>query len=501
MASTEFTLIEGDGRLGSSPECDYCVACPDLPDSALVLCWDGSVLSVRPEVSSGFLRVTTAAGSFALATVRQDDAFAVGSVSCRRLPGGRLRATWNEPARSEVSGSTTLVSGIYEFLGSSVQCDHVITLSGFPPFAAKLLWDKHQLTIQPDIRGASPARVVVDGQSLALGHVTPGQSFEISGVNFRLSADGRLSYRATKGGSSYQPVSTTPMQQAVVSGSANTGEQVSYLLGPAGELAVQGLTHPQGVFSDLDFRVPTGRLVAIIGPSGAGKTSLFRTLLTPQKASGTVLYLNEPMSKWSTALVPQKARMIEDLKVRSVLHTAYQLKNRRTGRRDLRSKEASRISRALSLAGFNWTSQEERGKFMNKYCDTLSGGEEKRLSLALELLGAPDILLLDEPNSGLDPHTDEQLFCAMRTLVSRGDGVGILMFITHSLAHLHCEDWVLAVGTRQPSERPAHVAYCGPRGDPHPDNPSLGSGIYAEVRSDAELLERLSRSVPGNVIF
>jgi ABC-type multidrug transport system ATPase subunit len=187
-------------------------------------------------------------------------------------------------------------------------------------------------------------------------------------------------------------------------------------------------------------------------------------------------------------LVPQKPTLTGNLRVKAVLHYAYRLKNRNWRRSGGVEQELRRIEEALRLAGFGWTNGAERERFLNQFCASLSGGEEKRLSLALELLDLPDILLLDEPNSGLDAHTDQKMFAAMQRLVT-DSSVQLVLFITHNLTYLNASDWVIALGTPSPGQSPAHLSYCGPRG-----LPGSGHGIYGALGAgdDAGIMEKLA---------
>jgi ABC transport system ATP-binding/permease protein len=88
--------------------------------------------------------------------------------------------------------------------------------------------------------------------------------------------------------------------------------------------------------------------------------------------------------------------------------------------------------------------------------DTLSGGQRKRTSVALELLTEPSLLFLDEPTSGLDPALDRDVMVSLRDLADRGRTVVV---VTHSPLHLNVCDRVLVLG------RGGKVAYFGPPGD------------------------------------
>jgi ABC-type transport system involved in cytochrome bd biosynthesis fused ATPase/permease subunit len=260
-------------------------------------------------------------------------------------------------------------------------------------------------------------------------------------------------------------------------------------------LRVRGLGHPLGLFEGLDFDLPAGRLAALIGPSGVGKTSLFRSLLHGDGRPGSILWDGLPLSdggrpRLQLALVPQRPALIHNLQVKSLLHYAYRLKTKGTPQARRPGQERHRIDEALRLAGFTWSSQLDREAFRDQFCADLSGGEETRLSLALELLDYPDALLLDEPTSGLDAHASKRVVDALQRLLAEGR-VRLVVFITHALDQLRPDDWVVALGTPRPGHKPAHVAYCGPCGAA-----ARGSGIYGALGAadEATLMARLARS-------
>ena len=101
--------------------------------------------------------------------------------------------------------------------------------------------------------------------------------------------------------------------------------------------------------------------------------------------------------------------------------------------------------------------------------DTLSGGQQKRASVAMELLTGPSLLILDEPTSGLDPALDRQVMSTLRRLADAGR---VVLVVTHSLTHLAMCDQVLLLAPG------GKTAYCGPPGG---IDAAMGTSDWAEI--------------------
>ncbi|MFF7117429.1 ABC transporter ATP-binding protein [Streptomyces albogriseolus] len=176
---------------------------------------------------------------------------------------------------------------------------------------------------------------------------------------------------------------------------------MNYSSRPPEEPAVhaQDLTVVRGsrpVLRGLGFTVPRGRITGLLGPSGCGKSTLMRAVVgTQAKVTGTLDVLGRPAGHPSLrtriGYVTQAPSVYDDLTVRQHLdYFAAILDPGKTGagrRRDVERvlADVDLTSHADSLAG------------------TLSGGQRSRVSLAVALLGTPELLVLDEPTVGLDP--------------------------------------------------------------------------------------------------
>jgi ABC-2 type transport system ATP-binding protein len=175
-------------------------------------------------------------------------------------------------------------------------------------------------------------------------------------------------------------------------------------------VAVRDLVVDRGgrrVLHGLSFTVPPGQVTGLLGPSGSGKTTLMRAIVGVQRVrSGQVTVLGEPAG--SAALrarvgyVTQAPSVYADLTVReNVRYFA-----------SLYGLGARAADAAIADVGL----REAAGQLV----EDLSGGQQGRVSLACALVGAPDLLVLDEPTVGLDPVLRVELWDRFHALAAAG---------------------------------------------------------------------------------
>ena len=203
------------------------------------------------------------------------------------------------------------------------------------------------------------------------------------------------------------------------------------------------------LLADVSFALPQRSLLAVVGPSGAGKSTLLGALTGFRPAdSGTVryddrdLYDNYAELRHRIGFVPQDDILHTPLTVRRALNYAARLRFPH----DVSATERKqRIEEVLTELGLSTQA--------NQRIDSLSGGQRKRTSVALELLTKPSLLFLDEPTSGLDPGYEKSVMQTLRGLADDGRSVVV---VTHNIAHLNMCDrlLILAPGGR--------LAYFGP---------------------------------------
>ncbi|MDF3291732.1 ATP-binding cassette domain-containing protein [Streptomyces silvisoli] len=203
------------------------------------------------------------------------------------------------------------------------------------------------------------------------------------------------------------------------------------------------------LLDSVSIDLPEKSLVAIVGPSGSGKSTLLRALTGYRPAdSGEVLYDGRDLYqqfaelRHRIGLVPQDDILHPQLTVMKALRYAARL--RFPHDTDAAERDA-RVTEVLAELGLSHRAENR--------ITALSGGQRKRVSVALELLTKPALLLLDEPTSGLDPGLDRQVMQMLRGLADGGRRIAV---VTHSVANLHMCDrlLVLAPGGR--------TAYFGP---------------------------------------
>ncbi|CAL9536876.1 Ribosome-associated ATPase [Streptomyces sp. enrichment culture] len=168
---------------------------------------------------------------------------------------------------------------------------------------------------------------------------------------------------------------------------------------------------PRTVLRDLDFTVPRGQVTGLLGPSGCGKSTLMRAIVgTQAKVTGTLDVLGRPAGhpalRTRIGYVTQAPSVYDDLSVRQNLdYFAAILHPGRTAAD--RHHDVERV-----LADVDLTSHADA------LAGTLSGGQRSRVSLAVALLGTPELLVLDEPTVGLDPVLRRDLWRLFHTLAA-----------------------------------------------------------------------------------
>ncbi|MFM9706660.1 ABC transporter ATP-binding protein [Streptomyces galilaeus] len=213
---------------------------------------------------------------------------------------------------------------------------------------------------------------------------------------------------------------------------------------------------PRTVLRALDFAVPRGRITGLLGPSGCGKSTLMRAIVgTQAKVTGTLDVLGRPAGhptlRTRIGYVTQAPSVYDDLSVRQNLDYFAAILDPGRAAADRRHDDVAR-----AIADVDLTSHAEA------LAGNLSGGQRSRVSLAVALLGAPELLVLDEPTVGLDPVLRRDLWNLFHEIAaSRGTTLLVSSHVMDEAERCHRlllmrEGEILADGT--PDELRARTA-------------------------------------------
>jgi ABC-type multidrug transport system ATPase subunit len=232
------------------------------------------------------------------------------------------------------------------------------------------------------------------------------------------------------------------------------------------------------LLNGVDFAIKPSYFVGIIGPSGAGKSTLLQGLSGYlQPSHGHIfgedkrdIYEDHAAYQAAIGLVPQDDVVFPELTIRENLFYAARLRfgaTRRDGEEDAIVAE--------SLGKMDLLRAADR-----TVRDQCSGGQRKRLSVAIELLKRPRMLFLDEPTSGLDPALEQQLMVQLMKLTGQGTTV---VCTTHHMDNLQLFDELVVLGVLNSEGRVAYV------GRPQKVLEALSCETYSE------LFEKLARGL------
>lgn len=195
----------------------------------------------------------------------------------------------------------------------------------------------------------------------------------------------------------------------------------------------------KNISNHISLSIEPGEFIAIIGGSGAGKTTFMNAISGYNKATsgqvvinGEDLYSNYETLKSIIGYVPQQDIVYDNLKLYDMLYYTAKLRMPADTTEDERQKRIAEVIEMVELKG-------KEDTFINR----LSGGQKKRASIAVELLSDPNLFFLDEPCSGLDPGTENNLMQTMRNLSRRGKTI---ILVTHSTLNLELVDKIIFLG-------------------------------------------------------
>ncbi len=190
------------------------------------------------------------------------------------------------------------------------------------------------------------------------------------------------------------------------------------------ERSVWNFFRKKVLLEDINMKIYPGEMILILGGSGAGKTTFINAVMGYEKAEGEILagdiniYKNYNMMKYEIGFVPQQDLLRMEDEVYSTLENAAEIKMPKSTTDEERE---ARIKQVMQLFGL----EQEAESLVSK----LSGGQRKRLSIAVEYIADPSLFFLDEPDSGLDGVMARALMENLRGIANEKK---IVLVITHS---------------------------------------------------------------------
>ncbi len=218
------------------------------------------------------------------------------------------------------------------------------------------------------------------------------------------------------------------------------------------ERKVTNIIKTKTLLKDIRLTVPKGHMVLLLGGSGAGKTTFLNAVTGYEKANANIMlgtssvYKDYKSMKYDIGFVPQQDLMRGNDTVYRTIADAASL---RLPMYMKIAEKKERIDGVLNKFGL--------GAVRSSLVDKLSGGQRKRLSIAMEYISNPSLFILDEPDSGLDGIVARELFESLRSIADTGK---IVMVITHTpdrVIDLFDDVIVLA----KDSSRTGRLAYYG----------------------------------------
>jgi ABC-type multidrug transport system ATPase subunit/pSer/pThr/pTyr-binding forkhead associated (FHA) protein len=388
-SSVRMAPAAGTITIGRAPESTVVLDYPMISWNHARLRREGSRLVVEDLGSTNGTSVGRTGNRVQQAEVQPTDVVFFGSL---KVPVSRLLDSHKLALGGEANQETVRLTGTQMVIGRDADCDYPLRYPTISGRHARLEKTAGGISIE-DL--GSKNGTFVDGQRIS-GKVPlkPGSEIALGSFRFRLIDDsGVLAKR------SYQGNVTVSASQLVVE--IQRGSVRRRLLDP------------------VSLTVFPSELVALMGPAGAGKTTLLKALngYTPPNAgqvlfNGEDLYANQDQFRLQVGYVPQDDILHPQLTVKEALYYTAKL------RTDLRDDEiAARIQQVLQDLNIDDIGDRLIGSPERK---VISGGQRKRVNIAMELLSDPSALFLDEPTSGLSSYDAAQVVRLLRRLADSG---------------------------------------------------------------------------------
>ncbi len=192
---------------------------------------------------------------------------------------------------------------------------------------------------------------------------------------------------------------------------------------------------------NLSLQIGKGELVAILGPNGAGKSTLLKVISRALPSRGTLNFNGQSLHQYSTEQVvgqgichcPEGRRLFPELSVIKNLQLGAYLRHDR----DAVARDLERVYALFAILA------ERRDQIVS----TLSGGQQQMVAIGRALMGAPQLLLLDEPSVGIAHRLKMEIFAAIRKICDAGVAILVAEQDAQSALHIADRAYVLEHGS------------------------------------------------------
>ena len=414
-----------DFTIGSEADNDIVFELPMISRHHARIRFKGTSAEIEDLDSTNGTFVNTRKNRVAKATISSNDAVFFGSY---RVPAARLFKKYTSP---DLDKSKTMhVRSQAVVIGRDKTCDEVLD----HPLVSKrharfgVLGNRMYVEDLDSGNGTFVNGEKIEGET----DVVPGNVIQIASFSYRVEQNGVLTRAKTQGNLSIE------------------ADNISITLGG---------TH---LLDSVSLTICPGEFVGLMGPSGAGKTLLLSALngyLPPTAGSvlinGENLYVNYDIFRGQIGYVPQDDIVHSTLTVKEALYFTARLRLPTDTSDEEIYRRISEVLTQLELTGQKDVligSAEQRG---------ISGGQRKRVNLAMELITEPSLLILDEPTSGLSSEDTLNVMKLLRGLADQG--MTILMTIHQpSLEAYQQMDNLILVAKDANAKQPGRLGYYGP---------------------------------------